>query len=356
MSRSRFGDLLDRAGRLQATAIFLSEDEPGLLRVQGAVLPLPDDPPWSSGELREVIRSLVQANPRRKFEERGHLEFSYLDKRGATWVGSATRSDAGLSMTFRSFAPPAPEKQPLPAPFLLAATGTRGWAWVAGRRGSGKTSILERCLVELSQKRSAHVMILERGVKRIRPPKKGLPLLLEHHAYETNADLVARLKEAEPDVLLVDDLDGGEALLACAELASQGRLVISTHGTSTLQQALVHAILTVPRSERRRFRELVARRFSVGLLQVLTRRNTGGNPVPSHELVMGGDALARFLRAEPFAPSNGGLPGREMEVKDGLLNLVQRAVVHPACALTSTPQPGSLRRALAASGYDIETA
>lgn len=354
MSRSRFSKVLDRAGRLRASTLFLHENEPSLLRVSGAVLPLPDDPDWTSAELSEVLRSLVQAGPRRTFEERGRVEFSYTDKRGGIWIGAALRLEAGLSLTFESFAPPA--KQPVPSPFLEAASADLGWVWVVGKRGSGKTSILERCVRELAQKRSAHVLVLERGVSRIRTPTKGYPFLLEHQTYETNQEVADLLRNSDPDVAVVDDLDGGVAFMACAKLAARGRLVITAHRGGDVQQALVHAILSVDRADRRRFRELVARRFTAGLLQVLASRNTGIGKVACHELVMGGDAFSRFLRTQPFAPAAGGLPGRELELKDGLLNLVQRAIVHPATALATTPNEGSLRRAMAASGYDLDGA
>ena len=354
MSRSRFSKLLDRAGRLRASTLFICQNEPSLLRVSGAVLPLPDDPDWTEAELSEVLRSLVQAGPRRTFEERGRIEFSYTDVRGGIWIGSALRQEAGISLTFQRFAPPA--RQPVPSPFLQAASADLGWVWVVGKRGAGKTSTLERCVVELAQKRSAHVLVLERGVSRIRTPTKGYPFLLEHQTYRTNAEVASLLRESDPDVAVIDDLDGGVAFMACAKLAARGRLVITSHKAGTVQQALIHAILAVKRDDRRRFRELVARRFTAGLLQVLAPRNTGIGKVACHELVMGGDAMSRFLRTQPFAPAAGGLPGRELELKDGLLNLVQRAVVHPASALATTPHEGSLRRAMAASGFDLDGA
>lgn len=273
MSRSRFADLLDRANRLRATALFVHEGEPSLLRVQGAVLPLPDDPDWTKAELGEVLRSLVQSGPRRTFEERGRIEFSYTDQRGQIWIGAALRQEVGVSLSLRRFAPPA--KQPLPSPFLEAASANLGWVWVVGQRGSGKTSILERCVVELAHKRSAHVLVLERGVSKIRTPKRGYPFLLEHRTYQSNQEVADLLRDSDPDVAVVDDLEGGVAFQACARLAARGRLVITSHGGATVQQALVHAILSVRRDERRRFRELVARRFTAGLLQVLTPRNTG---------------------------------------------------------------------------------
>ncbi len=141
MSRSRFSKLLDRAGRLRASTLFICQNEPSLLRVSGAVLPLPDDPDWTEAELSEVLRSLVQAGPRRTFEERGRIEFSYTDVRGGIWIGSALRQEAGISLTFQRFAPP-----PTWAGSGSSASGARGRprpssaAWSSWPRSGAPTS------------------------------------------------------------------------------------------------------------------------------------------------------------------------------------------------------------------------
>lgn len=349
MSSSRFGSLLERAARLGAQAIYLRQGQTAYLRIQDAVLVIPDDSPWSAGELEEVLRSLVQKGPRQIFAERGHVQFSYRDKRGVLWLGAATRSEGEASLTFMTYEPP--ERVELPAPFLEAVT-QGGWSWVCGASGSGRTAALERSLGEIAQKRTAHVLVVERGVARIQPPRGGRPLLFERSVYQRREELAPRLRDADPDVLIVDDLDGGPALMACAEIAARGRIVISSHRGGTFERALGHALLRISSDERLRFRELLARHFRAGLLQVLVRGNTA-RQVSCHELHLGGDALSRYLRAQPFAIT-GPLPGRAMELKDGLLGLVKRAQVHPACALRASPWPGPMRRALAASGFDID--
>lgn len=349
MSSSRFGALLERAARLNASAIYLRQSGLAHLRVQGAVLPIPDDSPWSSSELEEVLRSLVQKGPRQIFSERGHVQFSYRSKQGVLWLGSATRSEGEASLTFCAYEPP--ERVELPAPFLQAAC-TSGWSWVCGAAGSGRTAVLERALAEIAEKRTAHVLVVERGVARIRAPRSGRPLLFERSVYQRREELAPRLRDSDPDVLIVDDLDGGAALMACAEIAARGRIVISSHLATTFERALGHALLRIPTQERARFRELLARHFRAGLLQVLVRSNTT-RQISCHELHLGGDALSRYLRTHPFAML-GSLPGRELELKDGLLGMVKRAQVHPASALQASPWPEAMRRALGASGFDVE--
>ncbi|MCY4245856.1 MAG: ATPase, T2SS/T4P/T4SS family, partial [Gammaproteobacteria bacterium] len=157
--------LLDGALASGASDLHLSAHMPPLLRVDGALRPMPGFAALNAAEVGAMLDAVMDEAGRRQFSERWQNDFSLETPAPARrrFRVSAYRQRRGPAAVFRAVAGNVPRPADLNAPPALGelALARNGLLLVTGAAGSGKSTTLAALLGHHAAHRAAHIITVE---------------------------------------------------------------------------------------------------------------------------------------------------------------------------------------------------
>jgi pilus retraction protein PilT len=219
-----------------ATDVFLAEDQPTRLRINGEVVAVED-----THMSRDDIASLWQAcgvNP----ETDNERDARYLMASGSYLRVNLYRAMGKLSAAIRPIKNTIPPLDSLGLPTDLFRSWTQrrsGLVLVTGATGSGKSTTLASALDDLNQSLNGHIVTLEDPIEYI---------FENNHAYfsqrELNSDtdnfsgaLRAALRQ-NPDVIMIGEIRDEETAQLALRAAETGHLVLTTLHSSGVVESI----------------------------------------------------------------------------------------------------------------------
>ncbi len=286
--------LFDEAARRRASDIHLASGEPPRLRIDGVLVPLegvPDLPRLLEPLLTpEALARLGAGMPVERTLEHGDLAFVVIVFR----IG-----ERGLAATFRILPKGVPSldaiaEDALPL-FRRIMDAPRGLILIVGRTGSGKWTTACALVDAINAEKAARIFVVE-GHPALRFENKR-SLVTQFHVgqdREGHARALAIARQADVDVVALDDVPTDEALRQALALVDTGCLVVANLNAETAAQA-VEGLLESAGDEAPALRRALAESLLAVTAQRLLPGLEGRGRVPLYEWIVNTPTMKQAL-------------------------------------------------------------
>ena len=290
-----------------AEAALIWANTPPVLRKKGKLVFTKMDSLSAEG-IRSLVYSALSQRQAEALEAEREIHFTCKVREDCHVLASVYYERGGLCAVFR-MAPQAaasPSKMGLPPLVSEAALASQGFVIIAAPAGHGKSTAIASLVELINTEREAVVLTIEKQI--IHPHTSELAAI---HQREVGRDAlsfasaIAGAAEQDPDVLVIDPLEEGEAVRRALAFAGRGRLVIASMEADYVLDALGRLLRSGRRDakgdEDRESslsvrRQLAASLTLVAALRLLPRKDGAGR-VPATEMLKVDASAAALIRA-----------------------------------------------------------
>lgn len=343
-----FAQILRGAIAAGASDVHIKADGPVVFRIQRELCPV-DSPAPTQSWIKSIIGEIVPPHLRERLEAEREIDFAFplagvgrfrvniYQQRGR--FGMALRV---VRMEIRSF-----DELHLPAVVRRIAEAPRGIILIAGAPGSGKSTTLAALIDHVNKRSRKHIVTLEDPIEYffedrlsvIEQREVGLDTV-------TFASGLHNVLRQDPDVLVIGEMRGLDAVMTAVSSANVGTLVVSTLHTSDAARSVQRILDFYPAEERDHARQQLATTLGAVVCQKLVRTKTG-TVIPAVEVLLNTSGVAKLIEANKLDQLNAAI---ELGAGDGmqtftqaLLDLMKQGKITQAEALAHAPNPDAMK-------------
>lgn len=289
--------LLEAAIDAQASDLHLTVGVSAIIRVDGRLLSLPNDPIFTEERAQKLITSVLLPNQLETLQKEREIDFSFSF--GASRIRANIYHQRGaLAASFRFIPRQIRTLQELNLPPILErfTQSTQGLVIIAGPTGHGKSTTLAALVELINQSRSDHIITIEDPIEYVFEHKKSI-ISQREVGSDTNSfgrALRAALRE-DPNVILVGEMRDLETIEAALTIAETGHLVFTTLHTNSAAQTADRMINVFPTEQQEQIRMQLASVLVGTVSQRLIPRVAGGRIVAS-EILLANNAVKTMIR------------------------------------------------------------
>lgn len=247
-------------------------------------------------QAQQICLSLLTPEEKENLDSKGMIRGSVFSKKGysvsydiqSTWSGYSAHfevlklSDAGI------------EGLQLPEVLRQSIERKGGIVLVTGPRRSGKTAVMSALLRHLNQAQPAVAMTFSEHPQFLRASETGT---LIHHSLASISDTSSLLGRAHvADVIFIDSVRDRAMIEICFQFAEQGKLVIASHESLSLEMGLKRMVWSFPPDLRPMALEMLAKHLQVAVgLRLAPSQDEGQWSLASEILVNTPEVADRLL-------------------------------------------------------------
>ncbi|WP_297409704.1 type IV pilus twitching motility protein PilT [Naasia sp.] len=340
-----------------ASDLHLGADAAPKVRVDGALISLPDAPVWSGSEVGAVLRSIMTEAQRLRFGTELELDFAYSLSTEYRFRVNVYQQRDSMGAAFRLIPTEIRTLGDLGIPDAVArfAQLPRGLVLVTGPTGSGKSTTLAALIDLANRTRSDHIMTVEDPIEFLHTNKKSLVNQREVGAdtHSFSAALKHVLRQ-DPDIILIGELRDLETISVALTAAETGHLVFATLHTQDAPQTIDRIIDVFPPAQQGQVRAQLAGTLQGVVSQILVRRASGAGRAVATEVLVTTPAVANLIReGKTFQISSSMQAGRDLgmhTLDQRLAELVTAGVITRQAAAEKAHDLEGLSRILGRSG------
>ena len=301
------GGNMERVLRLMAeknaSDVYLSANSPILIKINGQLLQLSDQP-LTHSQPRQLLAELLTPSQLEELDDTGELNMSI----GLPGVGSFRLSGfkqrGSIAAVFRCIPVVIPTLESLNVPSVLNTLilEKRGLILMVGATGTGKSTTLAAMLEQRNQQMAGHILTIEDPIEFLFTNKKSVVNQREV-GRDTNT-LQVGLKNAlrqAPDCIMIGEIRDRETMTSAISYALSGHLVLSTLHANNSYHALGRILsFYTPEARPALLADLAAGLKSI-ISQRLVRAVAGGR-IPAVEVMLNTKLVSELIE-------QGDLPG-----------------------------------------------
>ncbi len=280
--------LLAAAFAMRASDLHLTDGQPPLVRVDGALRRLAD----------EAVELAATVGP--------SLLHGFSGDAGLDIPGTGRarlhvfRTSEGLAAAVRLLPPLAPTLASLhlPVPLEDLVTLPHGLVLVCGATGSGKSTTLAALAQEALRRRSIVLTTLEDPIEHGLVASES-SLVRRRQIGRDARDFASGLRDAlreDPDVLLVGEMRDPETIGLALTAAETGHLVLSSLHSGSAASAVERIVDAYPPARQAQIRVQLADSLRAVVVQRLLPRARGTGRIPALEVLRVSHAVASLVR------------------------------------------------------------
>ncbi|MGE5275803.1 MAG: type IV pilus twitching motility protein PilT [Acidobacteriota bacterium] len=277
--------LTERAG----SDLLLVAGAPPSIRVDGAVLPLPDGP-LSGDEIEEAVLPALSPSLQARFARGEIADGSYKAAGLGRFRVNLHRERGRAAAAVRALPakPPRLASLGLPPGAEALTRLPRGLVLIGGPTGSGKTTTLAALVEEINLREARHIVTIEDPIEYEHAHKKSLVEQVEIgvDAPDFPTALRAAVRQA-PDVIVVGEMRDPETMRIALAAAETGHLVFSTVHTADVASAVSRVADSFPPERQPTIRQELSMALAAVLTQTLLPRKGGGRAAAAELLLVG---------------------------------------------------------------------
>lgn len=322
----RVEQLLRKAIEAGASSLFLIADMRPMMRVNGGVRSVGADPARAAD-----IRQFAAGWSRTADDPRWEAEIPELGR----FECLAVDDYRGPGLTIHIVTPglTSADHLGLPEAFQAVCDLPDGFVLVASPRAGGKSTLVHAFVDVINRTRSDHVVCIESRIGYRHESQHSFISQRETRGDGEAAGLMLRAALREgPDVLVVDDLRGPEAVAAAIDAARAGRLVFATIAARSIDEAKERLLDAFPPARKPPVRALLSGILRAGVAQVLVK-SVAGPLVAAREMWLSS-------------------PEQRTSMQESLVQLVREGRVNPSDALRAAPHRELFAAALHEEGFE----
>jgi twitching motility protein PilU len=299
------GGNMERVLRLMsdkgASDVYLSSNSPILIKINGNIMQLSDQP-LTHSQPRQLLAELLTPSQLEDLDETGDLNVGI----GLTGLGSfrlsAFKQRGTIAAVFRCIPFQIPTLESLNLPDVLSnlVLEKRGLVLMVGATGTGKSTTLASMLEQRNQQLAGHILTIEDPIEFLFSNKKSV--VNQREVGRDTQSLQTGLKNAmrqAPDCIMIGEIRDRETMTAAISYALSGHLVLSTLHANNSYHAMGR-ILSFYSPEAR---PVLLADLAAGLRAVISQRlvrATAGGRIPAVEVLLNTQLVSELIEAGDF--------------------------------------------------------
>lgn len=291
-------DLLEISFNRKASDLHLLVGSPPILRVNGALSPVPGKEVLTREEAQRLIFSLVNEEQKEILLTNKEIDFSFAYGEKARFRINAYHEQGNLAAALRLIPMTVPKIDDLNLPQICHTFAKlhQGFILVTGPTGHGKSTTLAAIIDEINQSRAVHIVTVEDPVEYVFESRKAIVSQREMKSDTHSWQIALRscLRE-DPDVVMIGEMRDYETVASALTIAETGHLVFATLHTNSAAQTIDRIVDVFPPHQQ----EQIKMQLSFSLEAVLSQRllpSLTGSRVPATELLVGTPAVKTAVR------------------------------------------------------------
>jgi twitching motility protein PilU len=313
------GGNMERVLRLmaekQASDVYLSANSPILIKINGQLLQLSDQP-LTHSQPRQLLTELLTPTQLEELDDSCELNMGI----GIAGVGSfrlsAFKQRGSIAAVFRCIPIHIPTLESLNLPQVLnnLILEKRGLILMVGATGTGKSTTLAAMLETRNQQMAGHILTIEDPIEFLYTNKKSVVNQREvgRDTHSLQVGLKNALRQA-PDCIQIGEIRDRETMTAAISYALSGHLVLSTLHANNSYHALGRILsFYAPEARPALLADLAAGTKAI-VSQRLVRGMTGGR-IPAVEVMLNTALVAELIEKGDF---NGVKEAMEKSLAEG---------------------------------------
>jgi twitching motility protein PilU len=286
----------------RASDVYLSANMPILIKLNGQLLQLSDQP-LTTQQPRQLLAELLTPSQLEELDDTGELNVGIGMSKIGSFRLSAFRQRGTIAAVFRCIPHEIPALDTLGLPPILSSlvTEKRGLILMVGATGTGKSTTLASMLEQRNQQMAGHILTIEDPIEFLFTNKKSLVNQREvgRDTQSLQVGLRNALRQA-PDCILIGEIRDRETMTMAISYALSGHLVLSTLHANNSYHALGR-ILSFYTPEAR---PALLSDLSSGLKSIVSQRlvrATAGGRIPAVEVMINSKLVSELIDQGDFS-------------------------------------------------------
>jgi len=282
----------------KASDLHLISGSPPTIRVDGELIPVPNEPVLSPDALQILLKEVLTAEQLERLTVNKEIDFSLSFSENARFRVNAYTQKRTWAVAFRLIPLTIPRIDELGLPSILHhfTTMRQGFILVTGPTGHGKSTTLAAMLDEINQNQARHIVTIEDPIEFVFKPQESIisqrEMNLDSHSW--TIALRSALRE-DPDVVLVGEMRDHETIAAALTIAETGHLVFATLHTNSAAQTVDRIVDVFPEEQQGQVKLQLSNVLEAVISQRLVPALEGGRVVAT-EAMMATTAIRTTIR------------------------------------------------------------
>ena len=297
-SSVRIEVLLEECIKKSASDLHIQVGLPPVLRISGALQPIPNTPILTEDMVEKLIFSTLDSMQREILSKDKEFDYSFSFGEIARFRVNAFNEKGNLAAAFRLIPTKMPTIEELGMPQIVStfADFPRGLVLVTGPTGSGKSTTLAALINKINHEKAVHIVTIEDPIEFTHKSKRSVIAQREVH-YDTfsfSRALKSVLRQ-DPDVVLLGEMRDLETISSAITIAETGHLVFATLHTNSAAQSVDRMVDVFPAEQQPQIRS----QLSAVLMAVCSQRLVpaiGGGRVVAAEIMVANSAVRSIIR------------------------------------------------------------
>lgn len=297
-NQPRIEILLEEVVRKKASDLHLQVGLPPMLRVDGALLPIPEAEPLTEETVEALIFAVLDEDQKQVLLKDKEFDFSFAFGELGRFRVNAFHERGNLAAAMRLIPNEilSIEQLGLPPVINKFSEIPRGLVLVTGPTGSGKSTTLAAMIHRINMEHAQHIITIEDPIEYTHRSHKSIIVQREVHydTYSFSAALRSALRE-DPDVVLIGEMRDLETIASAITIAETGHLVFATLHTNSASQSIDRIIDVFPPHQQPQIRSQLANILMAIVSQRLIPA-IGGGRVVAAEILVATPAVRNIIR------------------------------------------------------------
>lgn len=290
--------LLEEVIKKKASDLHLQVGLPPMLRVDGALMPVPASDPLTEETVEALVFAILDEDQKQILLKDKEFDFSFAFGDLGRFRVNAFHERGNLAAALRLIPNEILSIEQLGLPPIVNkfTDYPRGLVLVTGPTGSGKSTSLAAMVNKINHERSSHIVTIEDPIEFTHKSIKSVIVQREVHydTYSFSAALRSSLRQ-DPDVVLIGEMRDLETISSAITIAETGHLVFATLHTNSAAQSIDRMIDVFPPHQQPQIRSQLANI----LMAIASQRlipSIGGGRIAAAEILIATPAVRNIIR------------------------------------------------------------
>ncbi|MGN6324922.1 PilT/PilU family type 4a pilus ATPase [Pseudolysinimonas sp.] len=334
-----------------ASDLHVSSNTPPMIRVDGALRPIPGTDIWDRERVASALYSLMTDEQRKQFDEHLELDFAFTLSEQSRFRVNYYLQRGAIGGAFRLIPTKIKQLEELGVPDVVSrfAGLPRGLVLVTGPTGSGKSTTLAALIDLVNRTRADHIVTVEDPIEFMHKNKKAIVNQREVGADTRSfANALKHVLRQDPDVILIGELRDLETISVALTAAETGHLVFATLHTQSAAATIDRVIDVYPPHQQDQVRTQLGTVLQGVVTQTLVPRASGEGRAVATEVLVTTPAISNLIReGKSYQITSMMQAGRDLgmhTLDQHLADLVDDGTITREAAFEKSQDPETLTR------------